>query len=86
MKSIFIVYIFNFLFNAWRKEFTTITLQNGQTHLNDASAVANELFECDYFVGLAHKGLKKLYHGISKWLTVVVDRNKFSTNIFSFNT
>ena len=61
MKSIFIVYIFNFLFNAWKKEFTTITLQNGQTHLNDASAVANELFECDYFVGLAHKGLKKLF-------------------------
>ena len=36
----------------------TPTPQNGQTHSNNSSAVGDELFECDHFVGLALKGLK----------------------------
>ena len=31
--------------------------QNGQTHSNNLSAAADELFECDHFVGLALGGL-----------------------------
>ena len=33
------------------------TPQNGQTHSNNASDVADEFFEGDYFVVLALKGL-----------------------------
>ena len=40
------------------------TPQSGQTHSNNSSAVGNKLFECvDHFVGLALKGLKKLFLG-----------------------
>ena len=42
---------------TWRYCLNFTTLQNGQTHANNSSTVADELFECDHFVGLALKGL-----------------------------
>ena len=35
----------------------TPTKQNGQTHSNNSSTVADKLSELDHFVGLALKGL-----------------------------
>ena len=37
------------------------TPQNGQAHSNNSSAIANELFVFDHFVGLGLKGLKWEY-------------------------
>ena len=34
------------------------TPQNDQTHSNSTFDFADDLFECDHFVGLALKGLK----------------------------
>ena len=60
------------------------TPQNSQTHSNNSSATANELFEFfDYFVGLALKGLTKhRLNGDFTFHTIGVD--KFGPlNIFS---
>ena len=42
------------------------TPQNGQTHSNNSSAAADELFECVWpFVGLVLKGLKCIFRTLS---------------------
>ena len=51
----------NFITQDVLKHFNILTPQNGQTHSNNSSPVAEELFKCDHFVGLAFRGLKRIF-------------------------